>query len=182
MTMRHDALAAAAEMVLAVEAVARERVDVVATVGALRVRPGAPNAIPGAVEFSIDLRAPVDADRLDAASAILAGLDRIALSRLVDYELLQTHEAAAAACAPWLQARLMAAVVAHTGRGFALPSGAGHDAMAMAELCPVGMVFIRCRGGVSHTPEEFLSAEDAAVGVEILADFLRGFSAGGSVA
>jgi allantoate deiminase len=182
MTMRHDALTAAAEMVLAVEAVACERVDVVATVGALSVKPGAPNSIPGAVEFSIDLRAPVDADRLDAASAILAGLDRIALSRRVDYELLQTHYAAAAACAPWLQARLMAAVAAHTGRNFALPSGAGHDAMAMAELCPVGMVFVRCRGGVSHTPEEFLSAEDAAMGVEILSDFLRGFSTEGSVA
>jgi allantoate deiminase len=182
MTMRHDALTAAAEMVLAVEAVACERVDVVATVGALSVKPGAPNSIPGAVEFSIDLRAPVDADRLDAASAILAGLDRIALSRRVDYELLQTHDAAAAACAPWLQARLMAAVAAHTGRNFALPSGAGHDAMAMAELCPVGMVFVRCRGGVSHTPEEFLSAEDAAMGVEILSDFLRGFSTEGSVA
>jgi allantoate deiminase len=75
----------------------------------------------------------------------------------------------------------MRAVAARTGREFALPSGAGHDAMAMAALCPVGMVFVRCRGGVSHTPEEFLSAEDALVGVEILADFLRGFAPTGSV-
>jgi hydantoinase/carbamoylase family amidase len=177
MAMRHDALAAAAEMILAVEAVARERADVVATVGRLSVKPGAPNSIPGAVAFTIDLRAPVDADRLEAASAIRAGLDRIAASRLVDYELMQTHEAAATACAPWLQAQLMAAVAGRTGREFALPSGAGHDAMAMAALCPVGMVFSRCRGGVSHTPEEFLSPEDAALGVEVLVAFLRGFSA-----
>jgi len=176
MAMRHDALTAAAEMVLAVEAVACERVDVVATVGALSVKPGAPNAIPGAVEFSIDLRAPVDADRLEAASAIRAGLDRIAVSRRVDYELMQTHDAPATSCAPWLQARLMAAVEARTGRAFSLPSGAGHDAMAMAALCPVGMVFLRCRGGVSHTPEEFLAAADAEIGVAILVDFLRGFS------
>jgi hydantoinase/carbamoylase family amidase len=179
MAMRHDALTAAAEMFLAVEAVARERADVVATVGAVSVKPGAPNSIPGAVNFSIDLRAPVDADRLEAASAIRAGLDRIAVSRRVDYELMQIHEAPATACAPWLQARLGAAVARRTGRAFSLPSGAGHDAMAMAALCPVGMVFLRCRGGVSHTPEEFLSAEDAEMGVEILVDFLKGFAAEG---
>jgi hydantoinase/carbamoylase family amidase len=181
MAMRHDALTAAAEMILAVEAVARERSDVVATVGAMGVKPGAPNAIPGAVNFTIDLRAPVDARRLEAASAIRAGLDRIAASRRVDYELMQTHDAPATICAPWLQAQLGAAVLARTGRDFALPSGAGHDAMAMAALCPVGMVFVRCRGGVSHTPDEFLAAEDAAAGVDILTDFLRGFAVGGSV-
>jgi allantoate deiminase len=181
MAMRHDALTAAAEMILTIEAVARERAAVVATVGALSVTPGAPNSIPGAVRFSIDLRAPADADRLAAAEDIRAGLDRIAVSRRVDYELMQVHEAPATCCAPWLQAQLMRAVAARTGREFALPSGAGHDAMAMAALCPVGMVFVRCRGGVSHTPEEFLSAEDALVGVEILADFLRGFARTGSV-
>ena len=178
MAMRHDALTATAEMILAIEAVAREHAAVVATVGALNVKPGAPNSIPGAVRFSIDLRAPTDADRLEAAAAIRAGLDRIAASRMVDYELLQTHEAPATACAPWLQAQLMAAVERRTGRAFSLPSGAGHDAMAMAALCPVGMVFVRCRGGVSHTPAEFLAAEDAAMGVDILVDFLRVFAPG----
>jgi len=177
MPMRHDALTAAAEMILAVEAVARERADVVATVGAMAVKPGAPNSIPGAVNFTIDLRAPVDAHRLEAASAIRAGLDRIAASRRLDYELMQTHDAPATICAPWLQAQLMAAVARRTGRDFALPSGAGHDAMAMAALCPVGMVFLRCRGGVSHTPEEFLSAEDAELGVAVLVDFLQNFTA-----
>jgi hydantoinase/carbamoylase family amidase len=175
MAMRHDALAAAAEMILAVEAAARERADVVATVGRLSVRPGAPNSIPGAVEFSIDLRAPVDADRLETAAVIRAGLDRIAVSRLVDYELMQTHEAPATSCAAWLQAQLAAAVQAQGGAPFHLPSGAGHDAMAMAALCPVGMVFVRCAGGVSHTPEESISAADAEVGVEVLVSFLKNF-------
>jgi allantoate deiminase len=181
MAMRHDALTAAAEMILAVEAVARERADVVATVGAVNVTPGAPNSIPGSVRFSIDLRAPADAERLDAAAAIRAGLDRIAVSRMVDYELMQTHEAAATACAPWLQAQLGAAAARRTGRAFSLPSGAGHDAMAMAALCPVGMLFVRCRGGVSHTPEEFLAADAAQMGVAILVDFLNGFALEGSV-
>jgi allantoate deiminase len=162
-------------MILAVEAAARERADVVATVGRLSVRPGAPNSIPGAVEFSIDLRAPVDADRLETAAVIRAGLDRIAVSRLVDYELMQTHEAPATSCAAWLQAQLAAAVQAQGGAPFHLPSGAGHDAMAMAALCPVGMVFVRCAGGVSHTPEESISAADAEVGVEVLVSFLKNF-------
>jgi hydantoinase/carbamoylase family amidase len=176
MAMRYDALTAAAEMILAVEAVARERADVVATVGRLSMKPGAPNSIPGTVAFSVDLRAPVDADRLEAAAAIRAGLDRIAVSRRVDYEVLQTHEAAATACAPWLQAQLAAAMSARGMAPFHLPSGAGHDAMAMAALCPVGMLFVRCAGGVSHTPEENISAEDADIGVEVLVSFLKNFA------
>jgi hydantoinase/carbamoylase family amidase len=176
MAMRYDALTAAAEMILAVEAVARERADVVATVGRLSMKPGAPNSIPGTVAFSVDLRAPVDADRLEAAAAIRAGLDRIAVSRRVDYEFLQTHEAAATACAPWLQAQLAAAMAARGMAPFHLPSGAGHDAMAMAALCPVGMLFVRCAGGVSHTPEENISAEDADIGVEVLVSFLKNFT------
>jgi hydantoinase/carbamoylase family amidase len=176
MAMRYDALTAAAEMILAVEAAARERADVVATVGRLSMKPGAPNSIPGTVAFSVDLRAPVDADRLEAAAAIRAGLDRIAVSRRVDYEVLQTHEAAATACAPWLQAQLAAAMAARGMAPFHLPSGAGHDAMAMAALCPVGMLFVRCAGGVSHTPEENISAEDADIGVEVLVSFLKNFT------
>jgi allantoate deiminase len=127
------------------------------------------------VRFTIDLRAPVDADRLAAAAAITAALERIALSRQVDLALTQTHEAAATACAPWLRLQLASALEAHGIAPFQLPSGAGHDAMAMAALCPVGMLFIRCKGGISHTPEESITAEDAEMGVEVLATFLRGF-------
>jgi allantoate deiminase len=175
MAMRHDALAAAAEMVLAVEAVARNGKDLVATVGSITVLPGAPNSIPGAVDFTIDLRAPVDADRLAAASCIAHGLERIAASRAVDMEMIQSHDAAATICAPWLREKLAAAVAAQGLPATFLPSGAGHDAMAMAALCPVAMLFIRCAGGVSHTPEESITAQDAEMGVNILVDFLRGF-------
>jgi allantoate deiminase len=175
MAMRRDALVAAAEMVLVIETVARAAEDLVATVGSMTVRPGAPNSIPGEVRFTIDLRAPVDADRLAAAAAITAALERIALSRQVDLALTQTHEAAATACAPWLRLQLASALEAHGIAPFQLPSGAGHDAMAMAALCPVGMLFIRCKGGISHTPEESITAEDAEMGVEVLATFLRGF-------
>jgi allantoate deiminase len=176
MAMRRDALAAAAEMVLAVEAVARATSDVVATVGAVAVRPGAPNSIPGAVDFSIDLRAPADAGRLAAGVAIIAALERIAASRQVDLALTRTHDAPATACAPWLQQKLGAAVAAVTGETFSLPSGAGHDAMAMAALCPVGMVFVRCAGGISHTPDESITEEDAEMGINILVEFLVGFA------
>ncbi len=175
MAMRHDALAAAAEMVLAVEAVARATSDVVATVGSLTVRPGAPNSVPGQVDFTIDLRAPEDAARLAAATAIAAALERIAGSRNIDLAFTQTHDAPATACAPWLQDRLAAATAAQGLQTVRLPSGAGHDAMAMAALCPVGMLFIRCAGGVSHTPEESITEEDAEMGVTILTAFLRAF-------
>jgi allantoate deiminase len=175
MAMRRDALTAAAEMLLAVEAVGRASPDLVATVGALSLHPGAPNSVPGSVKFSIDVRAPVDAARFDAVLAMTATLDRIAASRNVDLSLTQTHDAPAVACAPWLQAQLAEALAARGLPVLHLPSGAGHDAMAMADLCPVGMLFIRCRGGISHTPAESITPADADIAVDALTDFLRKF-------
>jgi len=175
MDLRRDALTAAAECFLAIEAAARAHPHTVATVGAVTVKPGAPNSIPGEVVFSIDLRAPEDATRRAAAADIEAAVTRIAGARGVTCVLTQTHEAPATACALWLQDQLAAAAEAHGIAPFHLSSGAGHDAMAIAALCPVGMVFIRCAGGISHTPEESITAEDADMGVRILVSFLQNF-------
>jgi len=175
MAMRRDALAAASECFLAVEAAARGRPGVVATVGAVAVRPGAPNSIPGEVAFSIDLRAPEDAARLAAGEAIEGAIAGIGAARGQDIRVAKTHDAPATACAPWLQGQLARAVQGSGVTPFYLPSGAGHDAMAVAALCPVGMLFIRCAGGVSHTPAESISAEDAEMGVRILVSFLQNF-------
>jgi allantoate deiminase len=175
MAMRRDALAGAAEMVAAVEAVGRGEPALVATVGALSVHPGAPNSVPGRVNFTIDVRAPRDDIRYDAILAINAALERVAESRGLDLAMTQTHDAPATECAPWLQAQLAGAIA---GLGLPqkyLPSGAGHDAMAVASLCPVGMMFVRCKGGISHTPEESITAEDAGLAVAALAAFLRNF-------
>jgi allantoate deiminase len=175
MAMRRDALSAASEMVLAVEAVGRSVPDLVATVGALSVHPGAPNSVPGVVKFSIDVRAPLDAARHEAVLSISNACDRIAGSRNVDLSMTQTHDAPAVACSGRLRELLAAAVAARGIVPRFLPSGAGHDAMAVAALCPVAMLFVRCKGGISHTPEESITAEDAQVAVDVLVEFLRKF-------
>jgi len=175
MAMRRDALTTAAEFFLAVEATARAHPHTVATVGAVTVKPGAPNSIPGEVTFTIDLRAPEDSTRHAAAAAIQAAFTRIAAARHQTFTITQTHNAPATACAPWLQSQLAAALKTHNIPPFHLPSGAGHDAMALASLCPVAMLFIRCAGGISHTPAESITAEDAETGVQILISFLQNF-------
>jgi len=176
MAMRRDALAAASEMVLAVEAVGRSMPDLVATVGAIAVHPGAPNSVPGLVKFTIDVRAPVDAARHEAVLAITNAFDRIAGSRKVDLSMTQTHDAPAVACSGRLRDRLAGAVKANGIVPRFLPSGAGHDAMAVADLCPVAMLFVRCKGGVSHTPAESITPEDAQTAVDVLVEFLRKFA------
>jgi hydantoinase/carbamoylase family amidase len=175
MALRHDALTAAAEMILAIEELALRQPDLVATVGRLAVLPGAPNSIPGSVTFSVDIRAPEDAVRTAALSGISARLESIAAGRAVALSINRTHDAAATPCAPWLQAQFAEAIGQLGISPFHLPSGAGHDAMAVASLCPVGMLFVRCKGGISHTPEESITAEDAALAVAALTGFLQNF-------
>jgi allantoate deiminase len=175
MSMRHDALAAASAMVLAIESIGRSAPDLVATVGALRVHPDAPNSIAGHVVFSIDIRAPEDGLRTKAADEVMAALHEIAYMRGVAIEIRPTHEAPATECALPLRMQLVRAVEACGITPFHLPSGAGHDAMAVAALCPVAMLFVRCKGGISHAPEEFLAAADAQMAVSILVEFLRNF-------
>lgn len=175
MKMRQDALAAASAMVLAVESIGRATPDLVATVGALRVHPGAPNSIAGRVIFSLDIRAPADALRANAVASVMDALREIADARGVAVEIRQTHDAPATECAPALQKQLARAVTACGITPLHLPSGAGHDAMAVAALCPVAMLFVRCKGGISHAPEEFLAAADAQVAVAVLVEFLRNF-------
>jgi allantoate deiminase len=175
MAMRHDALAAASAMVLAIESIGSATSDLVVTVGALRVHPGAPNSIAGRVVFKIDIRAPEDALRHNAVASVTAALRQIADARGVALEICQTHEAPATVCAPPLRMQLARAVEACGITPLHLPSGAGHDAMAVATLCPVAMLFVRCKGGISHAPEEFLAATDAQIAVSVLVEFLRNF-------
>jgi len=177
MGMRLDALSAASEMVLAVETIGCSAPGLVATVGSLNVHPGAPNSVPGRVVFSVDVRAPEDFIRHEAAAKIRRAFEEIAARRKISMMMQQGHDAPATPCAPWLQTQLAAAVEAQGVSALYLPSGAGHDAMAMAALCPVGMLFVRCEGGISHTPEENISEADAELAVDVLIEFLRKFKA-----
>lgn len=176
MRLRQDALAAAAECVLAAERIATGVPDAVATVGQLAPSPGATNVIAGRAVFSLDVRSPRDADRAAVAAAILAECQAIATRRRVTIDIVQTHELASCGCAGWLQAQLSAAIAADGHRVVALPSGAGHDAMAMVTLTDVAMLFLRCRDGISHHPAESITAEDAATGARVLQVFIERFA------
>jgi allantoate deiminase len=178
MALRKDALAAAAEMILAIEQRARDGDELVATVGRFDVEPGAINVIPGVARFSIDIRAPRDEPRRRAVAEIATALDAIAARRGVALTLAQTHEAGAYVCHPKVVAGLTAALEAIGQKPRLLPSGAGHDTMIMGQLCPAGMLFVRCKGGVSHNPLESIASEDCEIALAALLRFVRDFRAG----
>jgi hydantoinase/carbamoylase family amidase len=179
MAMRHDALAAACEMVLAIERRCAAGGSRVGTVGMLEVKDGTGNVIPGEVRFSADIRAADDETLAGAEREAFAECDAIAARRGVRLERARTHSVKAARCAQGLQDGLAASIERVEGAGPArrLPSGAGHDAMILADVTDVGMMFVRCgAGGVSHNPAETVSAEDAERAIRALGDFLVRFA------
>ena len=175
MQNRQDALAGAAEAVLAIERICRAVPDLVGTVGRLAALPGAANVIPGKARFSIDLRSPRDAERKAAEQEISAALQAICDRRGLWLHMGRTHENTATACAPWLMEQLAAAIAACGHRERRLASGAGHDAMAMRDLTDVAMLFIPCEAGISHNPREAVVAADVAAGCAVLLQFIHHF-------
>ena len=173
MGQRHDAGAAAAEMVLAVERRCAGTPALVGTVGRLMVPNGAVNVIPGRCEFSLDVRAADDATRDAAVADIFREFDAIAARRGVTIERHETMRAPAAPCASRFRRALAQAVTAAGMRPFELPSGAGHDAMMFSGVTDIGMLFVRCgNGGVSHNPLETVTAADADAAARVLLDTL----------
>jgi allantoate deiminase len=173
---RRDALAAAAEMILAVEARAKGEDDLVATVGRLTLTNAATNTIAGKVRFSLDIRAPADAQRAVAVADIQAAIDRIAAERDVRAGVSLTYEAPATPCDPHLMQLLADSVEGVGIRARQLPSGAGHDAMAFRGVLPLAMLFVRCGGGVSHHPSEHASAADIDVAARVLTSFIDAYA------
>lgn len=176
MDLRRDALAGAAECVLAVEALCRASPGLVGTVGQIAAEPGATNVIPGRALFTIDIRAPSDEARRETVSDVVDAIDEIASRRRLKARITKTHENGTAACAPWLRAQLGAAIAATGSRVLELPSGAGHDGMAMIDLTDIAMLFVRCRGGVSHHPSEHVADADVAAGARVLLFALENFT------
>ena len=177
MGLRRDALAAAAECVLAVERIAQADPELVGTVGRIEARPGAINVIPGEVEFTLDVRAPRDDLRQKAVSSILYAIEAIGKARGVALQTEKLQENGVAACAPWLMEQMDRAVAAEGLPVRRLPSGAGHDGMAIQAIADIAMLFVRCKGGVSHNPAESITAEDAATGARVLSRFIESFHA-----
>ncbi len=166
MGQRKDALTAAAEWTLAVERITTERGQHrVATVGTLNCLPGAVNVIPGEVRLSLDIRGPEEAPLASLLAELLAEAEQIAARRGLRFSAEQFYAMPATACDTRLQAHLSHSVAAVQGRSLSLPSGAGHDAIAVAECWPVGMLFVRCDRGISHHPDESVHEADVAVAV-----------------
>jgi allantoate deiminase len=172
MAMRKDALAGSAEFILAVEALARAKKPLVATVGRISAYPGAANVIPGAVEFSLDVRHPADAQRLSALRTLRGVGKAIAKKRGLTFSSEVTQDNKAVICSVELTAALARSVKKIQGRSHALPSGAGHDAVILSALTPVSMLFVRCRDGLSHHPDEHVDPRDLGTALEIITDFI----------
>lgn len=170
MRLRKDALAAAAEMALALEAIAGEHERAVGTVGVFRADPGATNVVPGAVDFTIDFRAPDG----ETVASMDAGINRrfaeIAARRGVGLTITPYSRGDAVPMDESLQ-EAFATGIARTGSNLTarrLASGAGHDAMEMAKLCPSAMLFVRCEKGISHSPLENMTELDAGIAIRVL--------------
>lgn len=175
MSMRHDALAGAAELVLAVErtAIENEADRMVATVGRIEASPGATNVIPGRVGFSLELRSSTDTKRVAAIQQIQQDARRIASRRKLEVAFEPFYETKTTSCAAELQNLLADAITSLGHHPMRLPSGAGHDAQVMAKLCPAAMLFVRCRGGISHNPAEFASESDMGLATAALIGFIE---------
>jgi allantoate deiminase len=163
---RRDALAAASEIVLEIERLAREQ-GVLATVGKLEAFPGGINVIPGRVEFTLDLRAEFDADREECLRLVEQSGRGIAERRDVALHVNEFYRADAVACDLDLRAAVEAGIRS-TGDDSPLAfwSRAGHDGMAVSAVTPVGMLFLRCKGGVSHHPDESVTKADVAAALD----------------
>ncbi|MCM2680238.1 allantoate amidohydrolase [Echinimonas agarilytica] len=175
MTMRQDALVAAAEAICQIEAMAKTA-GIVATVGHIECRPNAVNVIPGSVRFSLDIRSVDDHQRDSTLDSIEQQLDEICAKRNLKWHWHSIHDAAAVHCAPWLMEQQQQTLEALEQEPLCLMSGAGHDAMALAEITDIAMYFVRCKGGISHHPDESITKEDVVVALDTLRTALVQFS------
>ncbi len=176
MLLRRDALAGAAECIVAIEAFCRtDEGGLVGTVGYVHAMPGATNVIPGQVSFTIDIRSASDAHRNLAVTDIVRQIETIARRRKLSLQVDVTHDNRTVPCAPWLRRQVADAIAGEGYRVFELPSGAGHDGMAMIDVADVAMVFVRCRGGISHHPDEHTDTSDADAGARVLLRLIENF-------
>jgi len=176
MAARHDALAAAAEVVLAVERVGRSTDGLVSTVGAMSLAPNVGNVVPGEARMLLEVRHADDDVRARAAEAIRGEVERIASVRGVDASWTLRYDTPAVELAPDLRRRLEAAIEAAGDQVRTLVSGAGHDAVVLSRVCAAAMLFVRCAGGISHDPRESVDEADVAAALDVVERFVRELS------
>jgi len=173
MPFRRDALAAAAEFILAVEGCTKHYPGLVATVCQIEARPSGASLIPCEVTLSLDVRHQVDGARAVAGEHLQETAAEIAMKRGVEFDWENQQELQSIPCSRELSDVLAKAARAHIVSATELPSGAGHDAAAMSQITPSAMLFVRCRGGISHHPDESVQPGDVEIAVGIMNDFLR---------
>ena len=170
MTLRRDALAGAAEVILAVERLSKTRESVVGTVGTIQAEPGAINIVPGRARLSIDIRATSSENKRAVVDALTEEIERITRERELDAttELLSDEEPVP------LDGELIdlleSCSEARSIPAIQIPSGAGHDAMQMASICPAAMLLVPSRAGISHNPDEWTDLDDLVAGVQVYSD------------
>jgi hydantoinase/carbamoylase family amidase len=170
MRLRRDALVTASEIVLEVERVARRARELVGTVGEFRVHPGAMTAVPGRVDLSVDVRSTDVILQERAIQRVIAAAESQAVRRRVEVDVRDVSAVAPVLLPSWLRRSLADAGRKVVGRTRVMTSGAGHDAAIMARRVHAGMVFIPCRGGISHSREEWASPDHLATGTQVLAE------------
>ncbi|MBT2755484.1 allantoate amidohydrolase [Mesobacillus foraminis] len=166
--LRQDALAGASEIILFIESVMKKYDPLVATVGKLTVLPGASNVIPGFVKGTLDIRDIDESRKESAINEIMEESRKIASQRGIQLKFEEVMKAPPTYCSEEFTSIAMQSIKELGGRPIKLISGAGHDAMAMAELTDVAMLFVRCKEGLSHHPDEACTEEDITAGAEVL--------------
>jgi len=167
MRLRRDALCGAAEFISAVE-----KTKITATVGQIEALPGASNVIPGHVTLSLDVRDQSNAKRKNEVKRLHKKAAQIAKQRKLKLTWSLIQETPTVPCDPAFTKLMRLAATKHEKQVPALASGAGHDAAVMAALCPAAMLFVRCKGGISHNPAEAIKVGDAGKAIATLIDFI----------
>ncbi|PFH88075.1 Zn-dependent hydrolase [Bacillus sp. AFS088145] len=168
MNDRNDALVVASQIVQLIESESGKTGSTVGTVGQLQLFPGGINIIPGKVEFTLDLRDVNEAIRDEVENRILEGAKIICEQRSVGLQVEVLQRIAPSLCSNEIQDIAKLACETIGVEPFLLPSGAGHDCMQLTSLCPIGMLFIRSKDGISHNPAEWSSKEDCTDGANVL--------------
>jgi allantoate deiminase len=173
MELRKDALVGAAQTIMIVDKTCKDTRDLVGVVGSLYVGPNAVNVVPGRVELTVELRSPDSKIRTEAREKIFTDTRKIlaGLNLNVEHEL--TYSQDEVNCSPMIQAGLEQAIASMGITPCYLFSGAGHDGLAMSYLTDIGMLFVRCKKGVSHHPDESIRMEDALTASKVLEGFLE---------
>lgn len=175
MHLRQDALVAASYVIQIVNEICCNTEDLVGVVGELNVTPNAVNVIPSKVELTIELRSPKTEIRISSRQRILATIEERIAQTTCHWTHQLKYEQTEVVCADKMQERLAKAIDAQGYLVHRLFSGAGHDGLAMAGLCDIGMLFVRCKDGLSHHPDESITTEDAEAAAQVLKSFLLAY-------